>query len=173
MKLRAHPIVRGGLALSGLALMALGLLWSAVVLGAEDSALRLEHLVRASPVELGAVAVVSVPLLAVGVVRVARAPLFGITCTDTEVRVHKVMWTRRVPTERITEIRRTWTGKIDLRWETTEGWPRWTRVPAFSLPLTTRRVFRQWLEPYNDQCVATLRGWIEQETRTGRTNPHP
>ncbi|WP_347602274.1 hypothetical protein [Acrocarpospora sp. B8E8] len=38
---------------------------------------------------------------------------------------------------------------------------------AFSLPLTTRRVFRQWLEPYNDQCVATLRGWVEQETRTG------
>ncbi len=172
--MRAHPIVRGALALSGLLLIVLGLLWSSVVLGAEGSGLRLEHLVRASPVELGTVAVVSVPLLVVGVVRVARAALFGVNCTGTEVRVHKVMWTRRVPIGRITEIRRTWTGKFDLRWESAEGWPRRTRVPAFSLPLTTGWLVRQWLEPYNDQCVAALREWIEQERSIGSgADPHP
>ncbi|TKK87804.1 hypothetical protein FDA94_16675 [Herbidospora galbida] len=165
MKLRAHPIVRGALAVSGLVLIALGMLWASVVLDTEDSGLRLEHLLRATPAESGAVAVVSVPLLVIGVVRLARAPLFGVTCAGAEVKVHKVMWTRRVPAARITEVRRTWTGKFDLRWESAEGWPRRTRVPAFSIPLTTGWIVRQWLEPYNDDRVATLRGWIERSHR--------
>ncbi len=169
MKLRAHPVVRGALALSGLVFMALGLLWSSVVLGAEDGGWKL----GVSPGEWVAAAVVSVPFVVIGGVRFARAVLFGVTCTGTEVRVHKVLWTRRVPIKRSTEVRRTWTGKFDLRWDSAEGWPRRTRIPAFSLPLTTGRIARQWLEPYNDQCVARLREWIEQESpsRDRRAGP--
>jgi hypothetical protein len=78
----------------------LGLLWTTTVLAAENEALQLEHLVRASWADLSAAAVVSVPLLAVGILTVARAGFLGVTCTDAEVKVHKMLWTRRVPAER-------------------------------------------------------------------------
>jgi hypothetical protein len=162
MKLRAHPIVRGNVALLGLVLIALGLLWTTTVLDAENVALQLEHLVRASWADLSAAAVVSVPLLAVGILTVARAAFLGVTCTDAEIKVHKMLWTRRVPAERVIEVRRTWTGKIDLRWKGEKGRPRWTRVPAFSVSLGARRFVLDWLEPYNEQCVGTLRRWIDE-----------
>ncbi len=142
--------------------MALGLFWATTVLGVEDGRSLPEHLVHASSVVLVAVAVVSVPLLAVGVLAVARAAFVGVTCTDAEVKVHNVMWTRRVPAERVIDVRRTWTGKTDLWWRGEKGWPRWTRIPAFSLYLSTHRSVRQWLEPYNEQCVGTLRQWIDE-----------
>ncbi|MFC4118087.1 hypothetical protein [Nonomuraea zeae] len=161
MKLRAHPIVRLGVALSGLIYLALGLHWATTVLKVENGHIWPE------PPDMAAAAVISVvivsaPLVAVGVLTLARAAFLGVTCNDTEVKVHKMLWTRRVPAQRLVEVRRTWTGKTDLWWKGDKGWPRWTRIPAFSLSLLTRPYARQWVEPYNEQCVGTLRRWIEE-----------
>ncbi|MEU6718487.1 hypothetical protein ABZ897_44085 [Nonomuraea sp. NPDC046802] len=154
--------MRGFVALLGLACMVLGQRWAITVLDVEDGPIRPEHLAQASSADLVGVAIISVPLLAVGVLIVARAAFFGITCTNAEIKVHQVIRTRRVPTERVIEVRRTWAGKTDLWWKGEKGWPRWTRIPAFSLSPLARQSVRQWLEPYNEQCVGTLRRWIDE-----------
>lgn len=167
MKLRAHPIVRGCAAVSGLILISLAQSWMSTALDAPITLLHLDPLFNAAPSDLAAGAVVTVPLLAIGTVIMIRAPWLGVTCTPTTVKVHKLLWTRRVPTERVIEIRPSRTGKTDLWWKGENGWPRWTRVPAFRLPRPTTkldRLFHAALQPYNQQCINALRRWVDQNS---------
>ncbi|WP_143043669.1 hypothetical protein [Nonomuraea jiangxiensis] len=165
MKLRAHPIVRGCLALAGLVYIGLGMLWATTVMNGADGRSLPEDLALASSAELVAVAVVSVPLAAPGVLMLLRAYFYGVTCTPDVIKVHNMLWTRRVPAGRAVEVRRTVTGKTDLWWKGRNGWPRWGRISAFSLPFGVRRYVRQWLEPYNERRAGMLRQWIDERRR--------
>ncbi|MGP3965693.1 hypothetical protein ACTWPT_58100 [Nonomuraea sp. 3N208] len=167
MKLRGDWIVRCIHALLGLFLLTFGLMMVSSGLDPEKEGLRLEHLVRASWDDLIAVAVVTVPLLATGVLTMARAAFMGVTCTEAEVKVHKVLWTRRLPVEKIIKVGRTSSGKVDLWWKDEKSRTRRTRIPAFSVDRSPRygrvgKLLLESVEPHNKQCVGRLRQWIDE-----------
>ncbi|WP_248961417.1 hypothetical protein [Sphaerisporangium perillae] len=162
MKLRAHVLRRLSLATLGLIFVVLGLEWTRIALAGEDDLLRLERFWHAQPSDLTGAAVGSIPLLVFGAWLAVRAPIFGVTCGETVVKVQGPLLTRRVRVDRITGIRRTLTGGADLRWEDEHGWPKFTHIRAFSSASFTR-----WAKPaekdfdrYNEQCIDALKQWI-------------
>ncbi|RVX40766.1 hypothetical protein EDD27_3190 [Nonomuraea polychroma] len=167
MKLRGDWVVRLLHAFLGFFLLTCGLMLASAALDPGKEGLRLEHLVRASWDDLVAVAVLSVPLLAIGALIMARAPLLGVTCTETQVKVHKVLWSRRLPVERIIKVGRTSTGQVDLWWKGENGRTRRMRIPVLSVyPGSRTSRFEQLgvesVEPHNRKCVDRLRQWIDE-----------
>ncbi|WP_433364972.1 hypothetical protein [Streptosporangium sp. CA-115845] len=165
MKLRADPIHRLSLTLMGIALIAMALEGTRIRLGI-DIPFRLEDFRQAPPAGLLDCAVFGIPALLLGGLLTARAPLIGVTCTDEFIRVRGCFRTRTIPTSGVTGLRRGRLGGLELHWEDRRGWPRWTRIGAFSVSFLGGKT-RDWVTPHNARCADALEKWIDQQSQHG------
>jgi hypothetical protein len=144
----------------GLGLIVLANEWVRIVLASVDP-FWLDDIPRADPLYLLTAALVGVPLAALGGVWAVRAAKFGVTCTETVIKVHGLYLTRRIPTSDVLGVHRGMLGGVYLRWEDSHGWPHSTKIKAFSPSLFARRP-PIWLEQHNEHCTTALEEWTRE-----------
>jgi hypothetical protein len=165
VKLRADPLGRLCIGVLGLGLIMLASEWVRIVLASVDP-FWLDDIPRADLSHLLTAAIVGVPLAALGGVWAVRAAKFGVTCTETVVKVHGLHVTRRIPTSGVLGVRRGVLGGVYLRWEDGHGWPHSTKIGAFSVSPFARRP-PVWLGQHNARCIAALEEWTRKHAGAG------
>ncbi|QYC45845.1 hypothetical protein Nocox_41520 [Nonomuraea coxensis DSM 45129] len=118
--------------------------------------------------ELVLAAVMALPLTVFGVAFAVRAPIWGVTCDEEVIKVHRFFSTRRVPVGRATGIRRTWSGGAEILWRDERRWPKWARITAFSTGLTTSRAMAGFLREHNEASLDALKLWMERHATAPR-----
>jgi hypothetical protein len=168
MELRADPVHRLGYAVLGLFPVLLTLRCIQITLDV-DLPFRSGDF-RQPPMErLLPAALIGAPLPALGFLLMARASSTGVTCTDEVIEISGRLWTRNIPTSRVTGIRRGLLGGVALRWKARKGQSRPTRVSAFSAFSFSREA--ALFPEHNARCVDVLGNWIDQRTSPPDSRP--
>ncbi|AWS44437.1 hypothetical protein [Streptosporangium sp. 'caverna'] len=168
MELRADPVYRLGYAVMGLFPILLAL-WCIQIALDVELPFRSADFRNPPPERLLPAALIGAPLLALGFLLVARAWSIGVTCTDEVIEISGRLWTRNIPTSRVTGIHRGFLGGVSLRWKDRKGQSRLTRVSAFSA-LSFSGEAALFAE-HNTRCVDALENWIDQHTSPPDSRP--